>query len=193
MAWIPAAIGAIGSIGGGLLSAYGGGQKESKMERTKRKLVDKLLASLESGQGPFADLFNVDEDAFYKSFVEPAQARFRNQIAPQIQQQFIASGQQRGTGLDDQLLRAGVDLDSMLNEHMMNFQQGALNRKQNMLGNILGQPSGSAPQPTFGQNFASSTAGYFASPAFQDLISGIGKPGATTAPQGPILRRGYAQ
>src|SRR5688572_31554021 len=53
-----------------------------------------------SGQGEFSDLFNFDQDLFTKSFIEPAQAKFRNQIAPQIQQQYIASGQQRGTGLD---------------------------------------------------------------------------------------------
>src|SRR5690348_12735518 len=135
--WGPPLIAAAASYA----SSKFGGSSETKMQRTQRKLVDQLLSSLD-GNGPFADLYKTDENAFQKSFVEPAQSRFRNQIAPQIQQQFIASGQQRGSGLDDALTRAGVDLDSMLNQYLYQSQQDALNRKQSTLNTILGGGAG---------------------------------------------------
>ena len=122
------------AAGASWLTGKGSASKESKMQKTQRKLIDKLIGSL-NGQGEFSDLFDSSPEAFQKSFVEPAQARFRNQTAPMIQQQYIESGQQRGTGLDDTLTRAGVDLDSMLNQYAYQFGQDSLNRKQNMPGN----------------------------------------------------------
>src|ERR1044072_7152085 len=116
-ALLAAGLTAAGSIGGGFLAGRGSASPETKMQKTQRKLVDQLLASL-GGEGPDANLYNADENIFQKSFVEPALSKFNYQIAPQIQQQYIQSGQQRGTGLEDQLLRAGVDLDALLNQHM---------------------------------------------------------------------------
>lgn len=180
--WGPALIGAAGSIGGGLLAGRGGANPETKMQKTQRKLVDQLLSSLK-GNGPYKDLYNADENTFQKSFVEPAQARFRNQIAPQIQQQYIQSGQQRGTGLDDQLLRAGVDLDSLLNQQMYQFQNDAMNRKQGTINSILGSGSGAPNRPSAGQDVMSSLSGYLSSPGFADTASSLFKnPQASTAP-----------
>lgn len=191
MAWVPAAIGAAGSIAGGLLGSMG--SKESRMQRTQRKLVDKLLSSLD-GNGPFADLFTTDENAFQKSFVEPAMSRFRNQIAPQIQQQFIAGGQQRGTGLDDTLTRAGVDLDSLLNQYMFQQQEAAKQRASSAIGNVFGV-QGAPAQNTFGQSLGQATAGYFASPAFSEVIKDFRQTPQTqsnvfTPPPEPT-RKGY--
>lgn len=172
--WGPALIQAAGSVGSGWLAGRGQANKETKMQKTQRKLVDQLIASL-TGQGAFSDLFNADEGAFQKSFVEPAQAMFRNQIAPQIQQQYIASGQQRGTGLDDTLTRAGVDLDSLLNQHMYQFQQDALNRKQGTINSILGAGSGAQNSPTGTQDIMSGLSGYLSSQGFADTASNLFK------------------
>jgi hypothetical protein len=188
-AFIPAAIQAAATIGSGLLASKGQGSSETKMQRTQRKLVDSLLASL-NGTGPYSDLFATDENAFNRSIVEPAQARFRNQIAPQIQQQYIASGQQRGTGLDDQLLRAGVDLDSMINEQYLTYQNQGKDRMQNMLNNILGQGAGAPNTPSTGQSLASAGAGYLSSDSFSKMLPDLSKSvqgyfaggGNTTAP-----------
>lgn len=171
MSFLPALLGAAGSIAGGF---FGGSStpKETKNQRTQRKLIDQLISSL-SGNGPYSDLYNADEEAFQKSFVDPAKSMFNNQIAPQIQQQFIASGQQRGTSLDDQLLRAGVDLDSMINQHFSEFQQGAQNRKQNAISSILGGSSGAQSSPSTGDIFKQSVGGYLSSPLFSDAVSGM--------------------
>ncbi len=182
------------AAGASWLSGQGSAEKETKMQKRQRKLVDQLISSLE-GVGPYTDLFSTDPTAFQKSFVEPAQAMFRNQISPQIQQQFIASGQQRGTGLDDTLTRAGVDLDSMLNQQYYQFQQDALNRKQNSINSILGSGSGAQRETSGMQDALSGTGGYLASSDFSDQWkdSFKKKPDNTTANDPEQPRRGFEQ
>lgn len=188
--WGPALIQAAGSVGSGWLAGQGAAGNETKMQKTQRKLVDKLIASLNGG-GPFSDLFSTDPEAFQKSFVEPAQAMFRNQIAPQIQQQSIASGQQRGTGLDDTLTRAGIDLDSLLNQHMYQFQQDALNRKQGTINSILGAGSGALNSTTGIQDAMSGLSGYLSSEGFGNTVSNIFKKDNTTANNPEPPRKGF--
>lgn len=168
-AYIPMAIQAAATVGSGYLAGKGAQKKETKLQKTKRHLIDQLLASINSGEGPYADLFAADEEAFNRSFVQPAQAMFRNQIAPNIQQSYIASGQQRGTGLDDQLLRAGVDLDSMLNQQYYQFQQDALNRKKGLLDSVLRSGDGAETPPTDTQHLQNAGAGYLGSDDFKEL------------------------
>lgn len=177
------------------LTGKGSASGESKMQRTQRKLVDKLLSSL-NGDGPFSDLFNADQATFQKSFVDPAKSMFNNQIAPQIQQQYIASGQQRGTGLDDQLLRAGVDLDQLLNQQMYQFNNDATNRKQSGINAILQSGSGAANRPTAGQDVMSGLGGYLSSDNFANQFSQIfnnsTNQGNTTAPNAIAPRKGFS-
>lgn len=155
-----------------LLSKAGTPSSQTQTQKKQQKLVDAILSSLE-GNGPYSDLFSGNEAAFQKSFVEPAKARFNNQIAPQIQQSYIASGQQRGTGLDDQLLRAGVDLNSQLDQYAYQFEQDAQNRKQNAITGILNQSAGAPNDTSFGQDLMSSAGGYLSSPGFSDQFSNI--------------------
>lgn len=185
--WGPPLIAAAGSY----LSGQGSAKKETKMQKTQRKLIDELIASL-GGNGAFSDLFSADPDAFQKSFVEPAQSMFRNQISPQIQQSYIASGQQRGTGLDDTLTRAGVDLDSMLNQQYYQFQQDALNRKQGSINSILGAGSGSPNETSGMQDLLSGTSGYLSSSDFSDQFKDyFKKPVNTTAMNADQPRKGF--
>lgn len=170
--WGPPLVAAAASTAGSLLSK--GGNKETKQQRTSRKTADELLASIK-GDGPFSGLFQTDENAFNKSFVEPAQARFRNQIAPQIQQQYIASGQQGGTGLDDQLLRAGVDLDQLLNENYLKFQQGGQDRMSNTLNGIVGMGAGAPNQMSNSEAFSQGVSGFLTSDPFQTFTKDIFK------------------
>ena len=167
------------SVGTSIASSYmnnkGTANPETKMQGTKRKLVDQLLGSLQ-GQGPYKDLFSFDEGSFQKSFVEPAQAMFRNQIAPQIQQQYIASGQQRGTGLDDTLTRAGVDMNSLLNQQMMQYQEAAKNRSMQGINNIFGMNDGAPNQQTGSQSAMQGLGGLLSSSGFSDMITGALSP-----------------
>jgi len=171
---LAAGVGAAGSIGGGYLSGRSSG-KESKTERTKRHLLDQLIGSL-SGEGTYSGLYATDYDAFQRSFVDPAKSMFKNQIAPQIQQQYIQSGQQRGTGLDDQLLRAGVDLDQLLNQQYMSFQNQGKDRMQNALNMALGSSNAGTQNMGSGQAFQQAGAGYLASPEFSKMAMNIVNP-----------------
>lgn len=192
---VGATIGALGSIGGGYLAGQGSKNKETKLQKQKRKLVDDLLASLK-GDGPYSDLYKTDEGAFNKSFVEPAKAMFRNQIAPQIQQQYIASGQQRGTGLDDQLLRAGVDLDQLLNQSYLEFQNQGKNRMQSALSGALGVGDGAQRNPSSSENLMQATGGYLTSDSFSNAVKNIFQPKSMDAqPQSfstQPTRKGFA-
>lgn len=193
-ALIAAAVSAAGSIGGGYLAGKSNKPKETKLEKQKRTLIDDLMASLK-GQGSYNDLFNTNDEAFQKSFVEPAKARFNNQIAPQIQQQSIYGGQQRGTGLDDQLLRAGVDLDQLLNQHMLDFQEKGKNRQANVISNILGQQGGVAPGMSNSDILGNATSAYLSNPAFSDAISNIFNNKTPTTAPNPYAsppRKGFA-
>jgi hypothetical protein len=181
--WGPPLASAVASIGSGLLNK--GGNSETKRQKQSRRVADELLASIK-GKGPYSSLFNADESVFQKSFIDPAMSRFRNQIAPQIQQQYIAGGQQRGTGLDDQLLRAGVELDQLLNENYLKFQQNAQDRMGNTLNAIVGQSAG-APKPMSALDaLGQSTAGYLTSPDFVGTLKDIFKSSSQQQNQAPM-------
>ena len=170
MVWaaaIPAAI----NVGSALFSSImnrNRGNKPSGLDKRKKRLVDELLSSLQ-GEGQYGDLFNASDETFQKSYVEPAMAQFRNQTAPNIQQSYIASGQQRGTGLEDSLSRAGVNMDQMLNEQYYTFQQDALNRKQNAINQILGTQ--------YGQGQPGQSVGSAATQGFGGYLSQQKNPG----------------
>lgn len=189
-------IGGASALTGGALTAFGNKQKETKLQKQRRKLIDDLLYSVQTGQGKYADLYKWDEDVFNKSFVEPAKAKFRNQIAPQIQQSYINSGNQYDTAMEDQLLRAGVDLDQLLNQYMYQSQQDVKNRKSNILGGIA---SGSeAPyQTSTGQDLASAAGGFLSSDKFTDIVNNFankyGTPSSNNQLGSAGARRGYTQ
>jgi len=178
----PATVAAISAALQAGASYFGGKKGEAANKRSqksavrfqerKNRLIDELLAGV-SGSGQYSNLFRDDDAAFQSSFVDPAKKMFSNQIAPQIQQQYIAGGMQRGTGMEDTLTRAGVDLDSMLNSAFMNFKQQGQQKKLGALSGILGQ---SAPQ-VFGQTdpmaaMLGGLGGYFGSENFGKTLQG---------------------
>ena len=166
----------IGAGIGGLIGAVGGGlagrKKETGIQKKQRELVDQLLASL-NGQGPYSDLFTTNEADFQRSFAEPARQRFRTQTAPDIQQSYIVGGQQRSTGLEDKLARAGIDMDTLLNKQYMDYVQGTQNRKAGAISDILGQGAGALPDQGFGEAALQGVAGYAAKPEFKKSIEDI--------------------
>lgn len=173
---IPALIQAAASVYSGYQQSESKYQQEkqaaeSPYNKKKERLLSDLINSV-NGQGSYSHLFNMDEDAFNKSYVEPAKARFQNQIAPQIQQSYIASGQQRNSGLNDQLLRAGVDMDQMLNEKYAALKEAADNRKLNALTGVINSqdPNPTVPKP---DSFSDATAGYLSSPEFGKTMDNI--------------------
>lgn len=165
------------------------GKRSDQFYDQRQSLINELLSSLGGGGGRFADLFNTDEGAFQKSFVDPAKAMFKGQIAPQVQQGSIAGGMQGSSSLDDQLMRAGVDLDQMLNQNYAAFQGQGQDRATNMLSNILGLSAPSIPTApqTGGSLFGQGLSGLFASEGGQAGMSSMfesafGKGGSPAVP-----------
>lgn len=160
------------SIAAPILGGLLGGSnkpKETAIQKQQRLLIDQILQGVQ-GSGPYAHLFQTDDAAFQRSFVDPAMAMFRNQITPQIQQGFIADGQQRGSGLEDTLTRAGVDLEGMLASQYGDFQQSGINRILGALSGVMG--AGPGFQEIKGQNpFLQSLQGVLGNPDAQDPIA----------------------
>lgn len=174
---IAAALPAVISAGGSALSGWlaGQGNKETKLQRQRRKLLDDVIGGLKSGQGPYSDLFASSYEDFDKGFAEPARERFRNRGAPMIQQQYINSGLQRGTGLDDALARAGVDLEGEINSNFLNYQQQGLNRKQGLLQTAMSGTEAGTQQSGW-QAAGQGLAGYMGSEGFQNNLENIFAP-----------------
>lgn len=182
------------SAAGSALGGYLGRKKETGTDKRKRALIDDLLASVK-GEGPYSDMFRANEEAFQKSYVNPAKSIFRNQIAPQIQQSFIQSGQQRGTGLEDTLSRAGVELDEILNSQYLNYMNQGNQNKLGIFNSILG--GGQLSQNQSGGSAASQGfAGYLASDASKkdigDILKAYSNRPKTTA-TGEKPRTGFEQ
>ncbi len=176
IAILSALISAGGSIAGGFLQGDPKQPAESESQKRTRELLDDLIASVKGEGGSFAGLFQADEAAFDKSIRQPALNRFRTQRAPQIRETFLAANQQGGTALEDSLTRAGVDLNSILDESFLSFQQGAQDRQVSVLNAALGATGGvDAPQPpsSFGETFRQGAGGFLQGENFGESIDQI--------------------
>jgi hypothetical protein len=162
IALIAAAVNAGASIFSGMQAG-----KQTKGQKRDDNTISQILASI-NGNGPYSDMFNMDYDAFQKSYVDPAMSQFSNVTAPNIQQQYISSGQQRGTGMEDTLSRAGVDMQQLLNQQYAGMQNSAMDRKFRALQGTLGQ--GQAGQQS-GNKFANSVAGFASSGGGSDFMT----------------------
>jgi len=189
--WAAPLIGAGASLLGSFLSREK--PRETPIQQQQRQLIDELLGSLH-GQGPYSDLFNASEADFQRSFADPARQRFRDITTPQIQQGFIQSGLQRGTGLQDELARAGVDMDQLLNQQWMDYMQGAQNRRAGAIGQILGQGAGVAPQQSIGETLGQGFAGYLSDGFGTDIERILKGRRDQSVPQQPVFdqpRQGF--
>lgn len=161
-----------GLVGGAAGGFMGKGDKSTPIQKKQKELIDQLMASL-NGQGPYSNLFEASPEAFQKSFVDPAKKMFSNQIAPQIQQSYIANGQQRGTGMEDALTRAGVSMDDMLNQYYMNYMQKAQDRKLSGINNVLSQGAGAEAPISGMDSMLQGITGYAGSEDFGNALEGI--------------------
>jgi hypothetical protein len=73
--------------------------------------------------------------------------------------------------MEDTLARAGVDLDQMLNQQYMGFQEKGQDRMMQMIQQVLGAGSGAQPSQTYGSAIGESAGGYLASEGFRDFLS----------------------
>jgi hypothetical protein len=184
---ISSAMQAGGNILGGVLGNPG--NQETQIQRKQRHLIDDLLRSL-GGGGKYGDIFTTDENTFNKSIRDPMMTSFRNNIAPQIQQSYIAGGQQRGTGLDDQLLRAGIDINSNIDQMLFDYMERGKDRKMNAMNAVLGMGMGAPNAISSGQAGMRGLGGYLNSDAFTNQVNQGFKPYTQPQNQPQTLSRG---
>lgn len=123
---------------------FGGKKAKTKkidtLTDSQKQLLDRVIENLGQGGTGF------DEDFFTKSFTEPALQEFEDQITPAIQQKFIGAGAGRGSNLQDELTRAGVDVEKSLAGKRAELLNQALNRQLEATRIALGTPAYSVQQ-----------------------------------------------
>ena len=150
----------------------------------QRDLLNFLIQRAQSGQGGFG----FDEDFFDQSFTQPAINEFQNTTVPAIQQAAIASGQQRSSGLNDVLARAGTQLQGQLSGQRADLLNQALNRQLQAASTALGtqpfinqfNPASQGALPFIGQ----AAGQYFGGPIGGSIGSAIGQSASNAVNQG---------
>lgn len=109
--------------------------KQLDLQTKDQKVMQKLIQQgLTKDKGPLADLFgSFDEAAFKQGVTDPSIKEFQEKILPQLQEQFINSGQTLSTGFGKAQLQAGNDLQSKLAQLMYQAREG---QKQNRIGGV---------------------------------------------------------
>ncbi len=127
------------------LSEFFFGPKEKKKQVSTldpmQKEIQKLIKqALETGEGPFADIlgpFNLEQ--FKEGVEKPALATFREQVLPQIQEQYIAGNQSLGSGMRRGKLKAAQDLQTQLAGLLYQAQQQQQQNRLTGLQNLYGR------------------------------------------------------
>ena len=96
-----------------------------------QELLRLINEGLTSGEGPFSDIFGkFNEEEFQKGVAQPAIEDYKQNILPQLQEQFIANNQVMGSGMQQGVAKSGNALQAKLAELMYQAKQ---QHKQNKL------------------------------------------------------------
>jgi len=116
-------------------------KQASTLSKTQEELQNLIKQGLESGEGPYADIFGqFDQGAFEKGVSEPALKQFQNKILPHIQEQLLAGGNSaRGSAFRRGSLNAATDLQDRLAQLMYGAQENQANRRVQGVSNLFGR------------------------------------------------------
>jgi hypothetical protein len=151
-----------------------GKKPKSKQLKTLTPLQEQLMAliseGLTKGTGSLSDIFGgFNDQAFETRVVQPELKHFRETVLPTILEKYSGGGQAFGSGMQNALLKAGVDLESKLAGLKYQAQQDAQRNRLTGLQTSLGTKG-------FENIYKQGTTG--AVPAlFQGISSGIGQAG----------------
>lgn len=88
------------------------------------QLLDLIKQGLESGEGPFAEMFgNFNQEGFNQGVRQPALKQLKEETLPGILAKYGGGGQRGGSGMRNALAKAGVDLESQLAQLQYGAQQ----------------------------------------------------------------------
>lgn len=88
------------------------------------QLLELIRQGLESGEGPFAEMFgSFNEQSFNQGVRNPALKNLQEQTIPGILEKYGGGGMRGGSGMRNALTKAGVDLESQLAQLQYGAQQ----------------------------------------------------------------------
>lgn len=99
-------------------------KKRSVLSDEQEQLQQLIMQGLESGEGPFADIFGgFNQAEFEKGVTQPALQNFKENILPMINEKFIGANQVGGSGMQKAQMKGATDLQSALARLMYDAQQ----------------------------------------------------------------------
>lgn len=118
--------------------------KQLKTQSPEQEQLTKLIIdALQTGQGPFSDLFKeFDQNAFDEGVSKPALKNFEENVLPFLQEKFTAGGYQGTPMAAREIGKAGAGLQSTLANLLFQarqaHQQSSANSKLGLTGAALG-------------------------------------------------------
>jgi len=108
----------------------------STLSKEQQELQKLILEGLQSGTGPFADIFGkFDKEGFSVGVSPPANQQFQDEILPQLHEQYIGSNRGLSTARGAAATKAGADLQSKLAALLYQAQE---QQKSNRIGGVQG-------------------------------------------------------
>ncbi len=141
---------ALGAVGGGILSLFGGkkkGKKKvSRFDDQQQQLYDQRMQALR-GQGPFADIYSFNADKantnFDKNIAAPATRDWEENKIPAITGNFRGRNLQNSSYLGESLTKSGRDLQEGLNakryDYIYSGEEAAKGYKRDTIDKTLNQ------------------------------------------------------
>jgi hypothetical protein len=104
----------------------------STLSKGQQELEKLITEALQSGTGPLADMFGkFNAEGFNQGVAKPAIENFKNEILPQLHEQYIGSNRGLSTARGAAATKAGADLQSKLAALLYQAQE---QQKQNRIG-----------------------------------------------------------
>lgn len=128
---------------GALLGEKAKIKKASTLSGSQQELEDLIRQGLESGEGPFKDIFGeFNEGNFQKEVANPAIQNFKENILPGLQEQILGGGHStRGSAFRRGSFKAANDFQGQLAQMMYQARQDQANRRAGGLNTLYGRQS----------------------------------------------------
>jgi len=156
----------------------------STLSKEQQELTKLIRQGLESGEGPFADIFGAfNPESFKKGVSDPAMKQFTDEILPQLHEQYIAGNQGLSTARGEAATKAGTDLQSKLAALMYQAQQQQGQNRMSGVNQLYGKQAveNIVKQPAQGGGGLSSFLGPLGSIAGTAIGGLLGGPAGAAA------------
>lgn len=106
----------------------------------QQELFSLLKQGVQSGEGPFADIFGAfDESKFESQVSQPSIRQFERDILPRLREKFASGDQYWGSGRQRYETKAATELQDRLSQLMYGARQQREQNRSGALQNLMGQ------------------------------------------------------